>query len=347
MSSLNVFNKCNSSKDSILKPKNNINLKSIIPNRTNLFHKVNRFEIDKLKKVKPEFKEFFKNLVHNQSYNDYFVENNKVSKSSNKVESYKSKNNKYYNNSFLNNSPFKNKRDILLELDKLKIKIKSKNKNNSNCNSHNKNISCSNKHSNKRTVFKSNDFHNKLLFTTENFGKIKKFEKNSRNYLLNNNTTLFNKITNNNQLNVIISNSSLNNKSHTKNKNKSYEKVSNNKYKGIKNNIINDIKCTKKKTEIEQLVEENNKLKKELEFSQSQVEKYKKYQELYLNLLKKVKSNKTLIKNINSNNQEISKDNYYNSYVNELIDHGKEINKMLNEEEIIEKNIKDLLCNLE
>ena len=145
---------------------------------------------------------------------------------------------------------------------------------------------------------------------------------------------------------MIKNNDSLNNKSH--NKIKSYEKVNKLKSKGSKEDIIsNDNKNNIKKTKIEQLVEENNKLKKELEFSHKQVEKYKKYQELYLNLLKKVKSNKNLIKNINSNNQEISKDNYYNYYVNELIDHGKEINKMLNEEEIIEKNIKELLCNLE
>ena len=347
MSSLNIFNKCNSSKDNILKPKNNINLKSIIPNRPNLFHNIHKFEIDKLKKMKPEFKEFYKNLVHNQSNSDYFVENNKVSKSNNKLESYKSKKNKYYNNSFFNNKPFLNKRDILLELDKLKVKIKSKNKNNSNCNSHNKSISCCNKHLKEKTIYKSIDFHNKLLFTTENFRKIKKkYEKNSRNILLNNKNTLFNKITNNNQLNVIINNGSLNNKFHTINK--SYEKVNNHKSKVSKeNNISHDNKNKKKKTKIEQLVEENNKLKKELEFSHKQVEKYKKYQELYLNLLKKVKFNKNMIKNINSNNQENSKDNYYNNYVNELIDHGKEINKMLNEEEIFEKNIKELLSNLE
>ena len=346
MSSLNIFNINNCFKDNILKPKNNLNIKSIIPNRPNLFHKIHKFEIDKLKKVKPEFKEFYKNLVYNHSNSDYFVENNKVSKSINKMESYKSKKNKYYNNPFLNNTPLLNKRDILFELDKLKLKIKSKNKKNSNSNSHNKKNSSCNKNTKEKAIFKSNDFHNKLLFTTENFKKIKKYEKNTKNILLNNNTALFNRITNNNQLNVIINNGSLKNKSNIKNK--SYEKVYSNKSKNNKEiNISDGNKDNKKKTEIEQLVEENNKLKKELEFSHSQVEKYKKYQELYLNLLKKVKSNKTLIKNINSNNKENSKDNYYNNYVNELIDKGKEINKMIYEEEIIEKKIKELLCNLE
>ncbi len=80
-------------------------------------------------------------------------------------------------------------------------------------------------------------------------------------------------------------------------------------------------------------------MKKELEYSNSQLEKYKKYQTLYLNLLKKVKSNKNLIKNINLNVDK----NIKEEYINDLIERGKEINTMLKEDNILENNIKNAL----
>ena len=73
----------------------------------------------------------------------------------------------------------------------------------------------------------------------------------------------------------------------------------------------------------EELIKENEKLKKKLEYSNMQVEKYKKYRELYLNLMKKVKSNKNMIKNINTNNKDIKNNQYFDNYVNELIDKSK------------------------
>ena len=82
----------------------------------------------------------------------------------------------------------------------------------------------------------------------------------------------------------------------------------------------------KHEEEEKKLISENSKLKKELEYSNSQLEKYKKYQTLYLNLLKKVKSNKNLIKNINLNEDKDIKE----EYINDLIERGKEINTMLN-----------------
>ena len=99
------------------------------------------------------------------------------------------------------------------------------------------------------------------------------------------------------------------------------------------------------------LVKENEELKKKLEFLNNELEKYKKYRGLYLNLLNKVKSNKNLISNINLNNQDKDKDKeinkHYNNYVNELIENGKEINSILKEDEILEQNIKEILSNLE
>ena len=80
-----------------------------------------------------------------------------------------------------------------------------------------------------------------------------------------------------------------------------------------------------------------------MEYSNSQLEKYKKYQTLYLNLLKKVKSNKNLIKNINLNVDK----NIKEEYINDLIERGKEINTMLKEDDILENNLKDILYKLE
>ena len=109
-----------------------------------------------------------------------------------------------------------------------------------------------------------------------------------------------------------------------------------------KNDIINNNEITKDKKE-KKLISENSKLKKELEYSNNQLEKYKKYQTLYLNLLKKVKSHKNLINNINLNNNN----NIKEQYLNDLIERRNEINCMLKEDDILENNLKDILYKLE
>ena len=102
----------------------------------------------------------------------------------------------------------------------------------------------------------------------------------------------------------------------------------------------NGLKCEKEQNK---LISENSKLKKELEYTNNQLEKYKKYQELYLNLLKKVKSNKHSIKSINLNDEK----NMKQQYINELIDRGNEINKLLKEDNILENNLKNIIYKLE
>ena len=111
----------------------------------------------------------------------------------------------------------------------------------------------------------------------------------------------------------------------------------------IEKKVIEDNNTKKYENDGNNLISENSKLKKELEYSNNQLKRYKKYQELYLNLLKRVKSEKNLIKTLNLNDER----NIKESYINELIDRGKEINTILNENNILENNIKDMLYKLE
>ena len=57
----------------------------------------------------------------------------------------------------------------------------------------------------------------------------------------------------------------------------------------------------------------------------------------------KTKNKSWLIKTLNLNDER----NIKESYINELIDRGKEINTILNENNILENNIKDMLYKLE
>ena len=333
MSSSNIFNKCHFSQDIKLKPKNRINLKQEI-NKTNLLSNIKKFENDKLNKIKPKFKAFYKKLVYQEKISNEKYKDKGVSSSHSKNRN---------NISFFNDSQSKTKKNILLELNKIKFNIRLKRKTNT-YSSYNKNIISNNDNTiNKknRVLFfnnindnnnKNNNIRNRLLSTGENFKKLINISRNKFN------SNLENKYSNNN-INIIINNCSLNEHKFTIDNNKLKEK-------DIYNNL-NKINIEKEKNYKEELIKENKKLKKELENANEQLEKYKKYRELYLNLLKKVKSNKNFVKNIKSINKDIDDNNYLNNYVNELVDRGKEIKEMLKEEEDLENNIKQLLSTIE
>lgn len=331
----------NLSKEVILMPKNEINLDSDEKEKGNNIHNIN---MDKLQKIKFKYKNFYKKLIQSNVITQAIkpIESNNLFESVNKK-----KINFRKNNSFFNKPSNIMQKDILLELDKLKFRIKLKRKN------------YQYSSYNKTPLFNKNDKNNKnkntiniystinskkkdMLFTNESDRKFQKIIINSR--YENNKNNLNYKITSNNLY-------------QTKNKsNESKEKVKHDNYNNNNNNegfkkicpynFNNKINKDIDKYDKEELIKENERLRKELEYSNNQLEKYKKYHGLYLNLLKKVNTNKNLIKNINTNNGD-NNDYYLNNYINELIERDNEINRILNEDEILEKNIKEILSTLE
>ena len=296
-----------------IKPINDLKITTF--NNINYFANAKKFDINKLKGMKPEYKQLCQDLIHKKTKSE-----------SEKISRNKQKNNDrlYYKlNSFLDNTTMNKDSRIILRLNNLKCKI-LKNKNNSYF-SVNKNFE---KHFEDNIILK--DFQNNSFLAYKSFKNYSKrrFHKNIniKNNFVNN--------SNNNNIKLIIN---------------KYQNIENGKEinlkKGVNNleyNSPNNIELKNEKEE-KNLIAENSKLKKELEYKNSQLEKYKKYQTLYLNLLKKVKTNKNLIKNINLNDEK----NIKEQYINELIERGNEINSMIKEDNILESNLKDILYKLE
>ena len=300
-----------------IKPRNNLKITTF--NNTTYFANTKKFDINKLKYMKPEYKQIYRDLIHKKI---------KLECESAKKKKHKSNNNDRLNyklNSFLDNSIANKDSQILFRLNSLKYKI-LKNKNHSYFSS-NKNISRN---------FEDNQIMKSLQDSSFlPYKSFKKYSKNRFNKNININNNYINN-TNNNNIKLIIQkyqNDENENdiKINTKEKEKILEKY-------LSNN--NGLKCEKEQNK---LISEYSKLKNELEYTNNQLEKYKKYQELYLNLLKKVKSNKHSIKSINLNDEK----NIKQQYINELIDRGNEINKMLKEDNILENNLKNIIYKLE
>ena len=331
----------NLSKEVILMPKNEmVNLDSNEKEKANNIHNIN---MDNLHKIKFKYKNFYKKLIQSNVITQTIkpIESNNLFESVNKK-----KINFRKNNSFFNKPSNIMEKDILFELDKLKFRIKLKRKN------------YQYSSYNKTPIFNKNDKNNKNkqtfniystinsknknhLLTNESFGKFQKIIINSK---YEKNKNIFqNKIKNNN-LYKIKNNS---NESKKKVKHDNYNNSNNEGFKTIFSyNFNNKMNKDIDNYDKEELIKENERLRKELEYSNNQLEKYKKYHGLYLNLLKNVNTNKNFTKNINTNNGN-NNDYYLNNYINELIERDNEINQILNEDEILEKNIKEILSKLE
>ena len=304
-----------------IKPRNNLRINTF--NNKNYFANTKKFDIHKLNRMKPKYKKLYNDLIHKKINSEC---TNLIKEEQNPRD-----NNDLFHktNSFLDNSIMNKDSKILFQLNKLKLKI-LKNRNNSYF-SVNKNI---------EKKFEDNPILKSLQ--NSSFLAYKSFDKYSKNN--------FGKKMNSYNL-INIKNNSVNNINNNniklvKNKHKNNDKGNNiNKTHKEKNKEVCLQKSNKLNHEEEEkkLISENSKLKKELEYSNNQLEKYKKYQTLYLNLLKKVKSNKNLIKNININEDK----NIKEEYINDLIERGKEINTMLKEDDILENNIKNILYKLE
>jgi hypothetical protein len=216
----------------------------------------------------------------------------KVRKNSNNKLSYKL-------NSFLDNSSVNKDSKILYQYNKLKYKI-LKNKNHSY-------FSPDNEFDYKNDIHQNNSFLEYKSF--EKYPKNKII--NDKNNFNNNITLLLNKYSKEN----IDENTLTNINSGQNNINLSSGKTY-------------SINCKSKEKYLET---ENSKLKNELKNSNNELEKYKKYKVLYLNLVKKLKNDKGIKE----------------QYINELIERGNEINNIIKEDKILENNIKDILTNIE
>ena len=302
-----------------IKPRNELRINTFSFNDIYYFTNTKKVDIYKLKRMKPEYKQLYRDLIHNKINSEYESVDKKIPKpKNNNVLNYKL-------NSFLDGSSMNKDSQILIRLNNLKSKL-LRNKNQS--------YFSDNKNTN------SKNMDNQVLKSLENncFLTYKRFNKNSRNKFSKNINIKNNYInnTNNNNIKLII-----NKYQNIENENK-FDADEIEKENDNKNDIINNNEITKDKKE-KKLISENSKLKKELEYSNNQLEKYKKYQALYLNLLKKVKSHKNLINNINLNNNN----NIKEQYLNDLIERRNEINCMLKEDDILENNLKDILYKLE
>ena len=304
-----------------IKPRNNLRINTF--NNKNYFVNTKKFDINRLNRMKPKYKKLYNDLIHRKINSECKNVIKDEPNPGNNIDLC------FKTNSFLDNSIMNKDRKILFQLNKLKMKI-FKNKNHSYF-SVNKNIE---KNFEDNPILKS--FQNSSFLAYKSFDKYSKnrFGKKMNNYnLINIKNNSVNNI-NNNNIKLVIKKyqndgygSDINKAKKEKNKEACLQK----------SNKLNHEEEEKK------LISENSKLKKELEYSNSQLEKYKKYQTLYLNLLKKVKSNKNLIKNINLNVDK----NIKEEYINDLIERGKEINTMLKEDNILENNIKNMLYKLE
>ena len=316
-------------KETILKPKN----------KFNLINDVNNSDNNEYIKIKPKYKYFYKHLLNKKLISSQKYNNIKLF-GSNKLITTNSKDKIYNkNNSFFNNKTISSNDDILLKLNILKNKIKLNSSKNSY--SFNKTNTINNdKNKNNFLYKKIEDYKSRL--PSENFRKSKKIN----NIISRNNTNeknLIYNIKNNHQKNDI----KINIYNRINKVKKEITNIKTNLIKETERSVILSNKKEKDDMEKEGLIKENEKLKKELDCCKKQLEKYKKYRVLYLNLLKKVKTNKKLVKNISLNEINSNGDSHFKNYVNELIDRGKEINNDLNENEMLEKNIKEILSNLE
>ena len=301
-----------------IKPRNNLRINTF--NNKNYFANTKKFDIHKLNRMKPKYKKLYNDLIHKKI-------NSECANLIKEEQNPRDNNDLFHKtNSFLDNSIVNKDSKILFQLNKLILK----NRNNSYF-SVNKN-------------FEKKFEDNPILKSLQNssFLAYKSFDKYSKN-------TFGKKMNSYNLINIknnSVNNINNNNIKLVKNKHKNNDKGNNiNKTHKEKNKEVCLQKSNKLNHEEEEkkLISENSKLKKELEYSNNQLEKYKKYQTLYLNLLKKVKSNKNLIKNININEDK----NIKEEYINDLIERGKEINTMLKEDDILENNIKNILYKLE
>jgi len=300
-----------------IKPRNNLRI--ITFNNKNYFDNIKKFDYNRLNRMKPKYKKLYNDLIHRKINSECKNVIKEEPNPGNKTDLC------FKTNSFLDNSILYKDSKILFQLNKLKLKI-FKNKNHSYF-SVNKNIG---KKIEDNPILKS--LQNSSFLAYKSFGKYSKnrFSKKMNNFNLIN---IKNNSVNNNIKLVVNKYQNDGNRSDIN----KIQKENNKEANLQKNNKLNHEEEEKK------LISENSKLKKELEYSNSQLEKYKKYQTLYLNLLKKVKSNKNLIKNINLNEDKDIKE----EYINDLIERGKEINTMLKEDNILENNIKNMLYKLE
>ena len=313
LKSLNIINLPNKSN---IKPINNIRINTF--NNTSFYIKKRNINIYKLNQLKPGYKQLYKDIITKKVNSEIDIKKKRIEKPK------KQKNNLDYKlNSFLDNIAVNKDSRMLFQFNKLKFKI-LKNKNHSYF-SVNKSINC-----NLEQLQIKNSRDNSFIA----YNSFKKNPKNMNNRYINRNSNINNmNITDINSIKPILKKYLNNDNDINTNMN-----INETKKKGIEDNV-------KKNNEKDDnnLISENSKLKKELEHSNNELEKYKKYQDLYINLLKRVKSGKNLIKNINLNDEK----NIKESYINELIDRGKEINTILNENNILENNIKDMLYKLE
>ena len=311
LQTLNILNLPNRSN---IKPRNDIRINTFI--NTNHLCNKRSINIYKLNQMKPGYKQLYKDIITKKVNSDMELKIKKVEKP------IKKRNNLDYKlNSFLDISAVNKDSKILFQFNKLKFKI-LKNKNHSyfsvNKSVHKKLEDIQIRDSEDNSFIDCNCFKKNPSNAIKK-QYIKKIRINNPN------------ITDINSIKPIL-------KKYLNNDNDTNTNMNGTEKKGIEDNV-------KKNNEKDDnnLISENSKLKKELEHSTNELEKYKKYQDLYINLLKRVKSGKNLIKNINLNDEK----NIKESYINELIDRGKEINTILNENNILENNIKDMLYKLE
>ena len=309
LKSLNIINLPNKSN---IKPINNIRINTF--NNTSLHIKKRNINIYKLNQLKPGYKQLYKDIITKKINSEIDIKKKRIEKPK------KQKNTLDYKlNSFLDNIAVNKDSRMLFQFNKLKFKI-LKNKNHSYF-SVNKSINC-----NLEELQIKNSRDNSFIA----YNSFKKNPKNMNNHYINRNSNINNiNITDINSIKPIL---------------KKYLNTDTNiNMNGTEKRGIEDNVKKNNEKDDNNLISENSKLKKELEHSNNELEKYKKYQDLYINLLKRVKSGKNLIKNINLNDEK----NIKESYINELIDRGKEINSILNENNILENNIKDMLYKLE
>ena len=310
LKTLNILNLPNRSN---IKPRNDIRINTF--NNTNHLCNKRSINIYKLNQMKPGYKQLYKDIITKKVNSDMELKIKKVEKP------IKKRNNLDYKlNSFLDISAVNKDSKILFQFNKLKFKI-LKNKNHSyfsvNKSVHKKLEDIQIRDSEDNSFIDCNCFKKNPSNAIKK-QYIKKIRINNPN------------ITDINSIKPIL-NKYLNNDIEDENANE------------IEKKGVEDYNLKKYEKNGNNLIKENTKLKKELEYSNNQLERYKKYQTLYINLLKRVKSEKHLIKTMSLNEEK----NIKESYINELIDRGKEINTILNENNILENNIKDMLYKLE
>ena len=306
-----------------IKPRNELRINTFSFNDINYFTNARKVDIFKLKRMKPEYKKLYRDFIHNKLNSEFEnVDKKKKKQENNNLLNYKL-------HSFLDSSFLNKDRKILVGLNNLKCKL-LKNKNHS--------YFVDNKNTNNKIGDNQilRNFENSCFLTYKSFNK---YSKNRFSNKVKNKHNLINKTNNKQSINNI---KLIINKYQNKESRNNFDENKFEKEKSNGNIIINKSEFNHEKKG-RNLILENSILRKELEYSNTQLEKYKKYQALYQNLLRKVKSNKNLINNININNEQ----NIKELYVNDLIERRNEINSLLREDDILENNLKDILYKLE